>query len=342
MKKVLEYKEPITVLVVEDNDGDFVLVEDYLFEKFKDIVIKRSQDFKETASAIQNNKFSLSVILLDLHLRDMRGLELVKAVLACAHDIPILILTGYSDLSIAKLSLQWGVYDFLVKDELNPNLLYKSIDFTINRKKYISQIESERLNYENLFNFSPQPMWLLDHDNFKILNANFSAIKKYGYSLGEYREMSFLNLHPKEEHELVSKWLSDEIDSSKSHNFIHYLKDGSKIKVDIHGEKVKDAASNKKMTIIQSNDITETLNHIETIEIQNNSLREIAWTQSHVVRAPLSRILGIVDMIENHKDNLEDLSFWLQQLKNSSNEMDTIVKKIVDESQSINLSKKDE
>ncbi|WP_179020120.1 response regulator [Winogradskyella forsetii] len=341
MKKDIKYEEPITVLVVENNDGDFVLVEDYLFEKFKSIKVKRSQDFKETASVIEKNKASLSVILLDLHLHDGSGLELIKKVLTAANDIPILILTGYSDVSIAQLSLQLGVYDFLVKDELNPNLLHKSIDFAMNRRQFICQIESERLNYENLFNFSPQPMWLLDHDNFKILNANYSAIKNYGYSLKEYQDMSFMTLHPKEEQEHVSKWLSDDTHTAKNDNFIHLLKDGTQIKVDVHSEEVK-SASNEKMTIVQSNDITETLNHIETIEIQNNSLREIAWTQSHVVRAPLSRILGIIDLIETHKDNIEDLSFWLNELKNSSNEMDTIVKEIVNKSQNFNLTNQDE
>jgi uncharacterized membrane protein YkgB len=47
---------------------------------------------------------------------------------------------------------------------------------------------------------------------------------------------------------------------------------------------------------VQSNDISETLKHINTIEVQNAKLKNIAWTQSHVVR-PLSRILGIIDLI---------------------------------------------
>jgi hypothetical protein len=51
---------------------------------------------------------------------------------------------------------------------------------------------------------------------------------------------------------------------------------------------------------VQSNDISETLKHINTIEVQNAKLKNIAWTQSHVVRAPLSRILGIIDLIEGN------------------------------------------
>ena len=209
MTRSVEYGEPITILVIEDNDGDFVLVEDYLLEKFNNIKIERCRDFGESKSYLKGNTSKLSVIFLDLHLHDIGGLELVKKVLSYSYNVPILILTGYADLSLAQLSLQLGVYDFLIKDELNPNLLHKSIDFAINRRQFISQIESERSNFEDLFNFSPQPMWLLDTDGYNILNANLSAIEKYGYSLKDYQKMSYLDLHPKEETKLITRRLSD-------------------------------------------------------------------------------------------------------------------------------------
>jgi hypothetical protein len=62
---------------------------------------------------------------------------------------------------------------------------------------------------------------------------------------------------------------------------------------------------------VQSNDISETLKHINTIEVQNAKLKNIAWTQSHVVRAPLSRILGIIDLIEGETENFSEMLFWL-------------------------------
>src|SRR5690606_23149763 len=47
-------------------------------------------------------------------------------------------------------------------------------------------------------------------------------------------------------------------------------------------------------------DITDTVNYIQKIEAQNHKLREIAWTQSHKVRAPLARLLGLVEILNNH------------------------------------------
>jgi light-regulated signal transduction histidine kinase (bacteriophytochrome) len=68
--------------------------------------------------------------------------------------------------------------------------------------------------------------------------------------------------------------------------------------------------------------------------VQNTKLRNIAWTQSHVVRAPISRILGIINLLEEEKENQEEFMFWMSQLKISTNEMDQIVKNIVSDSSS--------
>jgi len=83
--------------------------------------------------------------------------------------------------------------------------------------------------------------------------------------------------------------------------------------------------------MVQSNDVTEKLNHIKTIETQIKKLRNIAWTQSHEVRGPLSRILGLINLIEEHKDSFDDILFFSKSLKDSSNEMDEIIRKIVNE-----------
>jgi response regulator of citrate/malate metabolism len=326
---ILDPSENFSVLVIEDNQGDFVLIEDYLLEKFTQINIVHCADYASSITYLKNSKEKLSLILLDLSLPDLRGIELINGVLSHNFHVPIVILTGYSDLAMAKSSLQAGVYDYLVKDEINPDILYKTIIFALNRSSFINQIEDEKLNYEKLFNFNPQPTWLLDSITLRILNANIAAQKKYGVSLHDFRKMSFLQLHPKEEEELIKhKFFSKGDELNRSH-FTHFLRGGKEIKVDIYFKKIKSISYNG--LIVQSNDISETLNHINTIEVQNEKLRSIAWTQSHVVRAPLSRILGIVNLMEQQTNNLDEILFWLKQLRVSTNEMDVIVRKIVDE-----------
>ena len=313
MKQTQDNVEKLTILIIEDNQGDFVLIEDYLLEKFKDISIIHYSNYESSINYLQNSKNQISLILMDLNLPDLGGIELINGILGYDFDIPIIILTGFVDQHMAKRSLQLGIYDYLVKDEINPIVLHKTIVFSLNRSSFVSQIEHEKENYENLFNFNPQPTWLLDSKSLRIINANNAAQKKYGFSSDDFLKMSFTQLHPPEEEQTIkNKFISREDDSSISH-FTHFLSDGKKIKVEIYFKEIN--TNNKSRIIVQSNDVSETLRHIDTIEIQNAKLRKIAWTQSHVVRTPISRILGIINLIEEEGENFDEILFWLKQLK---------------------------
>lgn len=333
MKQIRDYSDKLSILIIEDNQGDFILIEDYLLEKFKFIDIIHYSTFANSIDYLQNSKEKVSVILLDLNLPDLEGIELINSILNYNFRIPIIILTGYSDLEMAKRSLQSGVYDYLIKDEINPAMLHKTIIFTLNRSSFIKQIEDEKDNYESLFNFNPQPTWLLDSQSLKILNANIAAQKKYEISLDDFLKMSFTQLHPQEEEQLIKQKLISKGDEFTRNYFTHFLNNTKEIKVDIYFRQIK-GISNSEL-IVQANDVSETLKYINTIEIQNTKLRNVAWTQSHGVRAPLSRILGIINLLEEQTDNFDEILFWLKQLKISTNEMDDIVKKIVAETNHI-------
>lgn len=334
MKQIQE-SEKLYVLIIEDNAGDFVLIEHYLLEQFKNIQIAHCSDFASSVHFLQNTKEKLSVILMDLNLPDLEGNALINGILSHTFQVPLIILTGYSDLAMAKSSLRLGASDYLVKDDINPVILQKTVVFALNRSSFINQIEDEKLNYENLFNFNPQPTWLLEAQTLKILNANIAAQNKYGFSLNDFRNMSFTELHPQEEEQLIKNRLIGKADEQAKEHFTHQLSNGIEIKVNIFFKEIKNNFSDA--LILQSNDITETLKRISTIEIQNAKLKNIAWTQSHGVRAPLSRILGILNLLEEQTESAEQVSYWLKQLRISTDEMDEIVKKIVEQTNHIEL-----
>lgn len=90
---------------------------------------------------------------------------------------------------------------------------------------------------------------------------------------------------------------------------------------------VKDDEGNAQRLIGSMQDITELRNYIQTIEKHNNHLKDIAWTQSHVVRAPLARIMGLIDLLQNDK-NIEDVELILNNILSSAKELDQIIRKI--------------
>jgi len=72
-------------------------------------------------------------------------------------------------------------------------------------------------------------------------------------------------------------------------------------------------------------DITESRNYIKAIEEQNTKLKEIGWMQSHTVRAPLARIMGLVDLLHKYTPGDKDYQALLDHLSSSAGELDQII-----------------
>tara|TARA_R100001143_G_scaffold63592_2_gene73067 strand:+ start:5983 stop:7005 length:1023 start_codon:yes stop_codon:yes gene_type:complete len=329
-------KKEYKILVVEDNPGDYLLVEDYLEDHILSPQLVNAKSFHETKEVLaeKNNKFD--IILLDLTLPDMSGEGLINKIKAIVDGIPIIVLTGYSDVSFAVRSLSLGVADYLLKDSINSIALYKSVVYNIERFKFIKSIQDSEKKYSDLFQLSPLPIWVYDLETLKFLDINKAAIHQYGYSREEFLSMTIEDIRPKED---MPK-LKEAIELSKGKDtfyfeglFRHIKKNGDLIYVDVRSNIV--TRDGKKAEIVLANDVTERVKHMETIEKQNEKLKEIAWLQSHVVRAPLSRMMALIKEIENESLSSDEKKLYLSYVLESANELDHIVKDVVSKSQQI-------
>ncbi|MBB5438127.1 PAS domain S-box-containing protein [Pedobacter sp. AK017] len=75
-------------------------------------------------------------------------------------------------------------------------------------------------------------------------------------------------------------------------------------------------------------DITERIAHIKAIEDQNTRLHEIAWIQAHEVRAPLAKIIGLVNLLEGDM-NQEALGNIINHLKCSTRDLDQVINRLI-------------
>lgn len=183
------HAKSVTLLVVEDNSGDYLLLDEYLRERFEEVNITRAITFKEATGKLQQPHF-FQVVLLDLSLPDKNGEALVKDTMAIAGDIPVIVLTGYADIEFSITSLSFGIADYLLKDDLQPDIIFKSIVYTIERNKVLSLLQESEKKYSNLFQLSPQPMWVYHPQTLEILEVNHAAEHTYVYSRN-----NFLSLH---------------------------------------------------------------------------------------------------------------------------------------------------
>lgn len=136
-------------------------------------------------------------------------------------------------------------------------------------------------------------------------------------------------LHP-EDRERVNLRVADVYANRTSQLQIEYrfrCADGSYKYVLDRSYMVRDPKGNPSRMIGSMQDITELKRYIETIEQNNKRLKEIAWTQSHVVRAPLARIMGLIDLLQNYED-IDDVGQLLNNIMSSARELDGIIRKI--------------
>ncbi len=90
---------------------------------------------------------------------------------------------------------------------------------------------------------------------------------------------------------------------------------------------VKDKTGKPVRIIGSMQDVTTVQEYIKEIESHNARLKDIAWTQSHVVRAPLARIMGIIDLLQNQRD-VEGKLDLIENIISSAYELDQILRNI--------------
>ena len=186
------------IIVIEDNLGDFFLLEEYLSEKIKLPTIKhfeRFNDFKDSNESLSD----CDIIFLDLSLPDKSGTELVEEVLKISNNIPVVVLTGYSDFSFALKAIALGASDYLLKDEINSAMLYKSLVYNIERFKNIIKIKESEQLYNDLFELSPQPIFVIDAETHRILDVNQACEKLYEFKKEELINQSIKTIFKDEE-----------------------------------------------------------------------------------------------------------------------------------------------
>jgi len=125
---------PVSLLLVEDNPGDRRLILEMLAEA-GDVTFDL-QHAERLQSALKSlGQTGVELILLDLGLPDSQGLDTLRKVHARAPEIPIVVLTGLDDEMVGVQAINEGAQDYLIKGQVDTNLLKRTIRYAIERKQ---------------------------------------------------------------------------------------------------------------------------------------------------------------------------------------------------------------
>ena len=110
--------------------------------------------------------------------------------------------------------------------------------------------------------------------------------------------------------------------------FTHCKKNGELIKVEITTSAL--IYQGRKARIALFVDVTERDKQLEAIKAQNQALRDISWMQSHIIRAPLARIMGLIPMLNNEPGLDPEMQEIFSYILISANELDDVITHITD------------
>ena len=202
----MSQKIPINILVIEDNPGDFMLLKEFLRLTGLAIGNITNADRLEQAFVILK-EHAHDLIFLDLSLPDSEGIESFVSLQRKAAQLPIIVLSGVTDVTVALESISLGAQDYLVKGDYTDKLLAKAIQYGIERKRNELKLFESNRRYELLSQATNDTIWDWDlKSNLVTWNDGIRTI--FGYRHTEINnEISWWhqNIHPEDKERVVTK-----------------------------------------------------------------------------------------------------------------------------------------
>jgi signal transduction histidine kinase len=174
----------VKILLIEDNPAEARLMQELLKQaqskEFSLVHVKRLQQ------ALQElNQDTYDVILLDLTLPDSQGLSSLPRLISHAPSLPIVVLTNTNDEELAIEAVRQGAQDYLLKRQVNVDVLVRSVNYAIERKQVLETLRTvnetlqirveertaELVKAKELNQFKSEFVSMLSHDIRNPLNT---------------------------------------------------------------------------------------------------------------------------------------------------------------------------
>lgn len=174
----------VKILLIEDNLAEARLLQEFLKQSpSKEFSLVHVQRLRDAFHELGQQNYD--VILLDLTLPDSQGLSSLPLLMSQAPSTPIVVLTNINDEELAIEAVRQGAQDYLVKRQVKPDVLVRSVQYAIARKQVLEQLRTVNQTLENrveertaelekaqeLYQFKTEFVSMLSHDIRNPLNT---------------------------------------------------------------------------------------------------------------------------------------------------------------------------
>jgi two-component system, NarL family, sensor histidine kinase UhpB len=287
--------KPLELLVVEDNPGDVLLLKEYLTLSHIPVRnIWEAGSVKEVSDVLMNRTVDLA--FLDLSLPDSEGIYSFISLNSRLPHTPIIVLTGLADLNVALEALSLGAQDYVMKNDFNEKLLYKSIQYSIERKKMMEKLRESNERYEIVGRATNDFIWDWDLENNSLYNNPEGRKNMFGFEDKDAlnsMDKWFSHIHPNDLANVKAMLESVRRPGSGNTFAVEYRfrkSDGTYTHVFDRGYVIRDKDGNAIRMIGAAQDITERKQSEREMQQLNEQLRSLTAYLQNIREEEQTRI----------------------------------------------------
>jgi PAS domain S-box-containing protein len=199
--------QPIRVLLVDDDEDDYVITRDLLAEiKGKRFELEWVSNYNEALSVLERNQYD--VYLVDYRLGQHDGLELVRHAVTNGCTAPVILLTGQGDQKIDLEAMKAGAADYLIKDQIEAPLLERSIRYAIKHAQTLEALRQSEEHFRRLVETAKVVPWEMELLTWRFRYIGPQVVTLFGYPTETWYEAGFWveHIHPQDREQVVSDW----------------------------------------------------------------------------------------------------------------------------------------
>ena len=324
-------KELLRVLLVEDDEDDYVIIRDLLSE-IEGIDLEWVSDYDGAAGAIGREEHD--VCLLDYRLGGRSGLDLLRAASERGHKTPMILLTGRGDRELDLEAMQAGAADYLVKGQIDAPLLERSIRYAFARRKADEALRESEQKFRSIVETTEEWIWAWDNRG-RITYSNPAVEDILGYRPEELVGRSALGfVHEEDRREIevaLPKLMASK--SGWSERVLRWRhKNGAYRYLESNAVPILDDRGGVTGYRGAARDVTERKRAEEGLREANRRLRELAVLTAdftamvaHELDTPLAVIRGYAEILASGQLGPGEQSNALEKIRLETQVLGTLV-----------------
>lgn len=210
--------------------------------------------------ALEMSAMAPDLIVLDVNLPDINGIEVCKQIKAneATSHTPVLQVSATQVSTEARVAGLEGGADAYLTQPIEPQELIATVRALLRTRQSEEQLWKTQLQYRLFFEANPLPCCVFDTSDLGILAVNASATQHYGYSREEFAKMTLRDLLvPKEQETFLEALTETSFSKPSLRTWKHVTKNRTLIDVEVFWAPLELDGRNVRLLIVQ--DITEKL-----------------------------------------------------------------------------------